>query len=884
VHTLWQAAAFAGLLGIVLLLLRKHSARMRYLTAIGVLGTFFLTVLLTFGGLYRAAPVANGHGEAVTTEALPTQEVLPAETAAESPLLSVSDPAPAAAPKASFRARMVAYYDAHLPLIVTLWLMGVLVLQLRFIGQLAFLQRLKNYGAERFPSHLSPLLSDLEAKLNLKKPVRYLTSYRVNSPFTTGWLRPVVMFPHGLLGELEQGQLKTIIAHELAHIKRYDFLVNMIQTLLCILFFYHPAAWWISARIDEEREHCCDDLAIEATGERVGYARTLLRLKETEMVKSGLAMGLLGKGDGFKGRVTRLITGGFGTGTYGEGFTTAVIIFCFMGLAVTLSGQEEPPVARENVTVVTAPPAPSGSLAQRPPAPVAPPPPVAPEADQTPENTGPATSAEPGPEPEYKESGFLPATSVGKFDLFINAIREGDLELVEYFLEEEKFDLDQTNDEGFTPLMAAASENQAVIARRLIEAGADVNFVNGNGWTALIEAADEGAMSVAQVLLEQGARVDVAGAQRSAADLAASEGHPEMLKLLVRHGADITGDDRRRSPLHEAAEEGQFFVVQELLQLGANAGAVDRQGRTPLSYAAEEGQGAVVALLGGQGYLNVEDHEGRTPLIYAAREGHEEVVSLLEVLGATHVATDHDDHDALYYAAGEGQTEVVRHLLERGVSARGGGDCPAVFAAVREGHEEVIRLLAGGGANLNDGCSYQDTDFFGRRWTDGSQTLARYQGAPPLVVAITETDARSAATLLRFGADVNSVNAKARYRLRREITDYHEIENLRSKDLEDIYATRRWTPLMGPEDRRDPRVHRHREYAQVNIVSFTGLFRLPPLSMPGATGKRLPGGLSTGIRRRTGQGAPVPVFKRTPEYPERRQYPGYVEKWSMVNS
>lgn len=794
VHTLWQAAVFAALLGIALLLLRKRSARMRYLTAIGVLGAFFLTVLLTFGGLYRAVPVASGHGEGgTTTRVLPTQEIPATETTADSPLPSVMDPAPAAAPaEASFRARMAAYYDAHLPLIVTLWLMGVLVLQLRFIGQLAFLQRLKNYGAERFPSRLSPLLSDLEAKLGLKKPVRYLTSYRVNSPFTTGWLRPVVMFPRELLGELEQEELKTIIAHELAHIKRYDFLVNMIQTLLCILFFYHPAAWWISARIDEEREHCCDDLAIEATGESVGYARTLLRLKEAEMMKTGLAMGFLGRGNGFKDRITRLLTGGFGTGTYGEGFTTAVIIFCCMALALTLSGQEEPVPARDHV-VLAAPP---------PPAPVSPPPPPALRVEQVPKNAAPAGSAEWEAAPVPAE--VPPASPAGKFDLFIHAIREGNLELVEYFLNKEKFDLNQTDDEGFTPLMAAASENRAVIARRLIEAGADVNFVNHYGWTALIEAADEGAMAVAQVLLGQGARVNVNGAPRSAADLAASEGHLEMLKLLVRHGADVTGNDRGRSPLHEAAEEGQFFVVQELLQSGADAGAMDRQGRTPLSYAAEEGHGAVVALLGGQGYLDQADHEGRTPMIYAAREGHAEVIRLLEVLGATHASTDHHDNDALYYAAREGQVRVVRDLLERGVPPRGGGDCPAVFAAAREGHSEVIRLLADGGANLNDGCSYQDTDFFGRRWADGSQTLASYQGAPPLVVAITETDVRSVATLLRFGADVNSVNAKARYRLRREISEYGELENLTDEDLEDIYATRRWTPLMEAAESGEP--------------------------------------------------------------------------------
>ena len=110
--------------------------------------------------------------------------------------------------------------------------------------------------------------------------VQLLESTRVAVPMAVGWLRPAILLPVTALTGLPSDQLEAILAHELAHTRRYDYLVNLIQSAVETLLFYHPAVWWVSGRIRVEREHCCDDQAVAACGDRVLYARALAALEE----------------------------------------------------------------------------------------------------------------------------------------------------------------------------------------------------------------------------------------------------------------------------------------------------------------------------------------------------------------------------------------------------------------------------------------------------------------------------------------------------------------------------------------------------------------------------------------------------------------------------
>ncbi len=112
-----------------------------------------------------------------------------------------------------------------------------------------------------------------------------------------GWIRPALLLPAATLAGLTPQQLEAVLAHELAHILRYDYVVNMLQTVVETLLFYHPAVWWASGRMRQERELCCDDLAVSACGDALCYARALTRLERLRVgapAHAGLALGSTG--------------------------------------------------------------------------------------------------------------------------------------------------------------------------------------------------------------------------------------------------------------------------------------------------------------------------------------------------------------------------------------------------------------------------------------------------------------------------------------------------------------------------------------------------------------------------------------------------------------
>src|SRR5262249_15029310 len=141
---------------------------------------------------------------------------------------------------------------------------------------------------------------------------RLLVSSDTDSPSVTGWLRPIILLPLSAIAGLTPDQLEAVLAHELAHIRRHDYLVNLLQMAAETVLFYHPAVWWISARIRHERDLCCDDLAVRACGGALCYARALTALEKMRAGHPALA---LGSTDGpLFLRIRRLISGG---GEYG---------------------------------------------------------------------------------------------------------------------------------------------------------------------------------------------------------------------------------------------------------------------------------------------------------------------------------------------------------------------------------------------------------------------------------------------------------------------------------------------------------------------------------------------------------------------------------------
>ena len=172
--------------------------------------------------------------------------------------------------------------------------MGVLSLALRLAWSFHDTIRLRRLGTSPVPPSFVTRLDDVARRFGIRRAVTLLESALVRTPTVLGALKPVILLPASALTGLTPPQLDAILAHELAHIRRHDYAVNLFQTLVETLLFYHPAVWWLSSRIRAERELCCDDLALTACSDRATYARALALLAEHYAAASPLSMASTG--------------------------------------------------------------------------------------------------------------------------------------------------------------------------------------------------------------------------------------------------------------------------------------------------------------------------------------------------------------------------------------------------------------------------------------------------------------------------------------------------------------------------------------------------------------------------------------------------------------
>ncbi|HUJ14920.1 MAG TPA: M56 family metallopeptidase [Thermoanaerobaculia bacterium] len=288
-HLLWQGTIVAAILAAALALLRKQSANVRYLASCGAL---LLVVALGVATAYRlyVPPVASD-----SLFSAPS-------VGAAAVVRAAADEAPASTPVPF---SLLALLGAHIAEIVMVWLAGVLVLSARLFAGWVGARRLARRNARTASEQWQRSLWRIASALRLWKPVDLLESAAVEVPTVVGWLRPVVLLPIASLSGLSTQQVEMVLAHELAHIRRHDFIVNLLQSVVETLLFYHPAVWWISQRIRVEREHCCDDLAVAVFGDPLQYARALTRFEELRLRATQTA--LAANGGSLLGRIRRLV-------------------------------------------------------------------------------------------------------------------------------------------------------------------------------------------------------------------------------------------------------------------------------------------------------------------------------------------------------------------------------------------------------------------------------------------------------------------------------------------------------------------------------------------------------------------------------------------------
>jgi beta-lactamase regulating signal transducer with metallopeptidase domain len=195
--------------------------------------------------------------------------------------------------------------QTYLPTITAIWAFGVIALSLRLLGGLWVVERLKRKWSKPAPAEWQARLDELAQRLNMRGGVRLLVSDRVTVPSAMGVFRALVVVPTSFLLMFPIEQVECLLLHELAHVRRYDYLVNLLQTCVEVTLFYHPVVWWVSHLIRAEREHCCDDIVINATGNTKLYARALTRLEQ--QLNQVPSLSLSARGGQLMNRVARML-------------------------------------------------------------------------------------------------------------------------------------------------------------------------------------------------------------------------------------------------------------------------------------------------------------------------------------------------------------------------------------------------------------------------------------------------------------------------------------------------------------------------------------------------------------------------------------------------
>ena len=268
----WQGLLAAFLLWTALFVLKNRSARARYAVSCVALAVMAALPVVTACLIYTAQ-ASMRHTPAGTMSARGPLDL------------------PAAMPGAAASSLAWAGWLAHWAL--PLWSCGVLLFSLRLVWASRQISALRR-EAKPAEAAVLAIVAGLQERMQLARPVRALVSAVADCPSVVGWIKPVVLLPAATVLGLTPQQLEAVLAHELAHILRYDYLVNMLQTVVETLLFYHPAVWWASARIRHERELCCDDLAVDSCGDALCYARALTRLERLRATTPRLALGSAG--------------------------------------------------------------------------------------------------------------------------------------------------------------------------------------------------------------------------------------------------------------------------------------------------------------------------------------------------------------------------------------------------------------------------------------------------------------------------------------------------------------------------------------------------------------------------------------------------------------
>lgn len=282
IHSLWQGVLIAFALVVANLGLRKKSSQARYLAACLAMACQVSLMVVTFLLLHGSyEPTSRSISEPVHPQQI--KSLPPIVPAFESPAFLM--------PAGKELSMSFNLLEPLVPWAAFIWSCGILILTIWNLGGSILVHRLKFLTTRSVNKLLESKLTQLLTRMQFNQRVQLLQSSIAESPMVIGIIKPVILFPTSLLTQLSPEQIEAILIHELAHIRRHDFLVNLIQVATETLLFYHPATWWISSQIRAERENCCDDIVIKISHQRDIYVTALAAIAELQITLAPAASG-----------------------------------------------------------------------------------------------------------------------------------------------------------------------------------------------------------------------------------------------------------------------------------------------------------------------------------------------------------------------------------------------------------------------------------------------------------------------------------------------------------------------------------------------------------------------------------------------------------------
>lgn len=284
IHSLWIGLLFAAAAGLIVTLSKRSSARLRYNLLCATLMAFVAVMIFT---LLREIRINSS--AASTTAAAAT-----------------FGPIRAMVQQSGIARQFIAFLNQQSAVIFLVWVVFFIFKSIQLTGGVLYIHKVRTRNIIAVPAQWQQKLKEFCTKISISRPVTLLQSELVNAPVAIGWLKPVILVPVGMLCQLPAGQVESILLHELAHIRRQDFLVNIMQGVVEAVFFFNPALLWLSALIREEREACCDDVVVAHVSRKSDYLEALLAMG-SNTGKVNLAMSLASGNNQLKNRLKRMI-------------------------------------------------------------------------------------------------------------------------------------------------------------------------------------------------------------------------------------------------------------------------------------------------------------------------------------------------------------------------------------------------------------------------------------------------------------------------------------------------------------------------------------------------------------------------------------------------